>query len=230
MANIRGNSAAIYSTVSKQKLTNANFKTSDSWSGESYYIEEKVAHIKNGKIYQYIRGANKNEIWLFSAEASGSFKMRVSFLDYNDNLILSSSENFDINDQRYVSTYGVAPEDANSALVRIEGDGLVSSTNLQHLKPLIMLTNWSGTLKKDNVGGFSSSSKVKFKGEAEEVRELDSINLETFQEKKKIFIGFTENKSLFNRIEGNITNIDNLNSHGPIKFKCDSVKVPFRDF
>ena len=91
-----------------------------------------------------------------------------------------------------------------------------------------MLSNWEGNLQKTEKYGFEQDQLARFKGSAKEVREIDSINLDTFQEKEKIFIGFLSNKSLFNRIEGIISDISNLQNNNKIKFKCNKVKIPLR--
>ena len=116
-------------------------------------------------------------------------------------------------------------------LVQIRGNGQVNSIKLKHLKPLIILSNWEGSLSRKKIKGFEEDSIIKFKGKAEEAREIESVNFDTFQAKAKIFIGFLENKSLFNRIEGSISKVENLKTNScPVKFKCENVKVPFRDW
>ncbi|MGV9142178.1 MAG: hypothetical protein ACOC1X_04495, partial [Promethearchaeota archaeon] len=138
------------------------------------------------------------------------------------------SEQFNNNRNIYMSTYGVAPERSNSVLVKIEGEGQVNQVSLQHLKPLLMLNNWEGSLQKTDKCGFEQDQLAKFKGKSEEVQELDSINFNTFQEREKIFIGFTSSKSLFNRVEGTISTISNLQNNNKVKFECTKVKVPLR--
>jgi len=116
-------------------------------------------------------------------------------------------------------------------LVQIRGNGQVDSVKLKHLKPLIILSDWEGSLSRKKVKGFEEDSVIKFNGKAEEAKEIESINFDTFQARVKIFIGFLENKSLFNRIEGNISEVENLKTNPyPVKFKCENVKVPFRDW
>lgn len=232
MANIKGNSGAIYSPVGTQKLDNNNFNSYENWNGESFYIENNKLYIENnGYVSQKIIGANKNEIWLFSANGKGKFKTSLRFLDYSNNSIYNSSEDFKLDRKAYFSTYGVAPTKTNGVLVQIRGSGQVDNVNLKHLKPLIILSNWEGSLSRRKVKGFDEDSIIKFKGKAEESREIENVNFDTFQSKEKIFIGFLENKSLFNRVEGNISKVENLeNDHYPVKFECGNVKVPFRDW
>ncbi len=232
MANIKGNSGAIYSPVGTQKLDNNDFSNYENWNGESFYIENGKLHIENeGYISQKVTGANKNEIWLFSANGKGDFKISLRFLDYNNNSIYNSSEDFKLNRKAYFSTYGVAPTKTNGVLVQIRGSGQVDSVSLKHLKPLIILSNWEGSLSRKKVKGFDGDSIIRFKGKADQAREIENVNFDTFQSKEKIFIGFLENKSLFNRVEGNISKVENLeNDHYPVKFECGNVKVPFRDW
>ena len=232
MANIKGNSGAIYSPVGKQKLENNNFSNYEYWDGESFYVENNKLYIENdGYVSHKVIGANKNEIWLFSANGEGNFKISLRFLDYEDNSIYSSSEEFQLERNAYFSTYGVAPTKTNGVLIQIRGNGQVDSIKLKHLKPLIILSDWEGSLSRKKVKGFEEDSVIKFNGKAEEAKEIESINFDTFQARVKIFIGFLENKSLFNRIEGNISEVENLKTNPyPVKFKCENVKVPFRDW
>lgn len=231
MANIKGNSAAIYSPVGSQKLNNNNFSSYDSWNGESFYIEDNKVYIENnGYISQKITGANKNEIWLLSANGKGSFKISIRFIDYNGNAIYRSSEQFSLQDSAYFSTYGVAPAKTNGVLIQVEGSGKVEGIKLRHLKPLIILSDWEGSLSREKIQGFETTSKIKFKGKAEEIREIESVNFDTFQAKEKIFIGFLENKSLFNRVEGKVSKMENLDNSYPVKFECNEVNIPMRDW
>ena len=230
MAHIGGKSAAIYSPVSQS----SSYIDLDNLDGESYYKEDNQLYIKDGGyISQNITGANNNEIWLLSADGKGNFKISLTFVDYNSNAIYTTSELCNNDRIRYFSTYGVAPKNANGVFIRIKGDGVIDSIRLQHLKALVVLSGWKGELRSEGGNQFEASERDKyFQGEANSVRYLDGVpDTDTFQKKEKIFIGFLGNKSLFNRIEGRISKINNLSgpNASPVKFRCDSVKIPFKE-
>lgn len=233
MANIKGSSAAIYSPVGNEKLKNSDFNNYDSWNGESFYIENNNLYIRdNGYVTQKIKGANQNEIWTLSGRGKDNLKISVYFLDYDDNAIYRSSEQFNSTEYTYISTYGVAPKQSNVVFIKLEGEGEIREINLQHLKPLAILSDWDGRLEKTEKKGFDRTQNTQFSGEAKEARYLDSVNTDTFQSKQKIFIGFLSSKSLFNRIEGIISSLDNItgNRKSKIKFTCEKVKIPFKEW
>src|SRR6056297_2957759 len=123
MANIKGNSAAIYSPVGNQRLKNNTFGDYDNWEGQSFYIEDNNLYIEdNGYVTQHVKGANKNEIWLLSGQGKGELKISIYFVDYSGNAIYRSSEEFNSDDYTYISTYGVAPEKSNEILVQSKGN------------------------------------------------------------------------------------------------------------
>lgn len=229
MGNIKGNTAAIYSPVSENSLGNSNFQNQNSWAGESFYINDEHLHIENGLVYQHIRGASQNEIWLLSCYAGNAdLGLSISFLDEHSSVIYCSRQKFTSQDFHYSSVYGVAPTASRSILVRLTGTGKISEAKLTQLKPIFALVDWEGSLLREQSPDFARKQRIVFKGEARDVRILDSP-----KRKARVFIGFLENKSILDRVEGEVESATpQLDSgvSGPIRFQCSNVKIPMFDW